>query len=146
MREGWGLAYNPRTKTHFASDGSSKIFELSLHPSPVVKRTIPVTRTGGRAIEWLNDLEVVGDSLFANIYGSTDIAVIDLDSGLARFLDFSYVKNLAETYTRKISKRDLREDDVLNGIAYDLDSNKLIIAGKNWPLIFVIQLESDKIN
>ena len=78
----------------------------------------------------LNELEIVGNTLYANIWQTPLIAVIDLPSGkVIKYLDFA-------AKGREIYKR-YPNIDVLNGIAYD--GKYLWVTGKNWPQIYKIQ-------
>ena len=109
------------------SNGSSELLQISLGGFVVVG-VIPVT-DGGRPLKLLNELEIVGDTLYANVWQTSVIAVISLPSGkVVRYLDFS----------RKVMElqRKYSDIDVLNGIAYD--GRNFWITGKNWPWIYKI--------
>ena len=45
--------------------------------------------------------------------------------------------------TGLLSKAEQRNADVLNGIAYDLQNNRLFVTGKLWPKLFQIRLNSE---
>lgn len=123
--EGWGLTYWKNSL--LMSNGSSELLQIALGGFNVVG-VIPVT-DNGRPVKLLNELEIVGDTLYANIWQTGAIAVISLPSGkVVRYLDFS----------RKVMElqRKYPDIDVLNGIAYD--GKKLWITGKNWPWIYKI--------
>ena len=123
--EGWGLTY--WRSTLLMSNGSSELLQLALGGFNVVG-VIPVT-DGGRPVKLLNELEIVGDTLYANIWQTGAIAVISLPSGkVIRYLDLS--RKVAEV------KRKYPDVDVLNGIAYD--GKNFWITGKNWPWIYKI--------
>ena len=124
--EGWGLTY--WKSTLLMSNGSSELLQLALGGFYVVG-AIPVT-DGGRPVKLLNELEIVGDTLYANIWQTGAIAVISLPSGkVIRYLDLS--RKVAEL------KRKHPDIDVLNGIAYD--GKNLWITGKNWPQIYKLK-------
>ena len=38
------------------------------------------------------------------------------------------------------SQKLLKENDVLNGIAFDAENNRLFVTGKNWQKLFEIEL------
>ena len=121
--EGWGLTY--WKSTLLMSNGSSELLQLALGGFNVVG-VIPVT-DGGRPVKLLNELEIVGDTLYANIWQTGAIAVISLPSGkVVRYLDLS--RKVAEI------QRKHPDVDVLNGIAYD--GKNLWVTGKNWPWIY----------
>ena len=123
--EGWGLTYWKNAL--LMSNGSSELLQISLGGFVVVG-VIPVA-DGGRPLKLLNELEIVGDTLYANVWQTSVIAVISLPSGkVVRYLDFS----------RKVMElqRKYSDIDVLNGIAYD--GKNFWITGKNWPWIYKI--------
>ena len=123
--EGWGLTYWKNAL--LMSNGSSELLQIALGGFNVVG-VIPVT-DGGHSLKLLNELEIVGDTLYANVWQTAVIAVISLPSGkVIRYLDLS--RKVAEI------KRWHPDVDVLNGIAYD--GKNLWITGKNWPQIYKI--------
>lgn len=123
--EGWGLTYWKNAL--LMSNGSSELLQIALGGFNVVG-VIPVT-DGGHPLKLLNELEIVGDTLYANVWQTAVIAVISLPSGkVIRYLDLS--RKVAEI------KRRHPDVDVLNGIAYD--GKNLWITGKNWPQIYKI--------
>ena len=124
--EGWGLTYWKNAL--LMSNGSSELLQIALGGFYVVG-VIPVT-DGGRPVKLLNELEIVGDTLYANIWQTGAIAVIELPSGkVVRYLDLS--RKVAEI------QRKYPDVDVLNGIAYD--GKNLWITGKNWPFIYKLK-------
>lgn len=124
--EGWGLTY--WKSALLMSNGSHELLQIGLGGFNVVG-VIPVT-DGGRPVKLLNELEMVGDTLYANIWQTGAIAVIEMPSGkVLRYLDLS----------RKVQEllRKYPDMDVLNGIAYD--GKNLWITGKNWPWIYKLK-------
>ena len=124
--EGWGLTYWKNAL--LMSNGSEELLQIALGAFNVVG-VIRVT-DNGVPVKLLNELEVVGDTLYANIWQTGAIAVIELPSGrVVRYLDLS--RKVAEL------KRKYPDIDVLNGIAYD--GKYLWVTGKNWPRIYKIK-------
>jgi glutaminyl-peptide cyclotransferase len=111
------------------SDGSAEIRFLEPQTFDVV-RTIRV-RAEGRPVVRLNELEYVDGEIWANIWYDDRIARIAPGSGdVLGWIDASHVyPRTARGY-----------DDVLNGIAYDADSGRLFITGKNWPRLFEVDV------
>lgn len=123
--EGWGLTY--WKSALLMSNGSDELLQIALGAFNVVG-SIRVTDEG-KPVTNLNELEIVGNTLYANIWQSPLIAVIDLPSGkVLKYLDFS-------SKGREIYKK-FRNIDVLNGIAYD--GKYLWVTGKYWPQIYKI--------
>jgi glutamine cyclotransferase len=130
--QGWGLASDDRVL--YMSDGSNRIRVID--PSNFkTLRTLRV-RDGRRNIDSLNELEFVEGFLLANIWYEDQIAKIDPASGrVVAWIDCSQV------YPSRM--RPDREH-VLNGIAYDRNSKRLFITGKNWPKLFEIKIDEDE--
>jgi len=119
--EGWGLTV--WRGNWLMSNGSSSLLELS-------SKDMSVTNKIKTPIALLNELEAVGDTLYANVWHSDSIAVILLPSGsVIKWLDFS-------EQAKSIRKKH-PQAEVLNGIAFD--GKNLWITGKNWPLIYRVR-------
>ncbi|MDE0451037.1 MAG: glutaminyl-peptide cyclotransferase [Gammaproteobacteria bacterium] len=126
--EGWGLAWDG---THFImSDGSAFLRYLDRETLRETGRV--QVRDGDQPIAALNELEFVEDHLFANVWNTTRIAVIDPDSGQVR--GWLNLEQILPTPFRTESV------GVLNGIAYDADQGRLFVTGKRWPRLFEIEL------
>ena len=113
------------------SNGSDELLRIALGGFNVFD-AIRVT-DGGKPVKMLNELEVVGNTLYANIWQTALIAVIDLPSGkVLKYLDFT--EKVRSLY------RSNPNIDVLNGIAYDEAAGRIFITGKKWPKIYQIEL------
>jgi glutamine cyclotransferase len=125
--EGWGLTY--WQSALLMSNGSDELLRIALGGFNVFD-AIRVT-DGGKPVKMLNELEVVGNTLYANIWQTALIAVIDLPSGkVLKYLDFT--EKVRSLY------RSNPNIDVLNGIAFD--GKYLWVTGKYWPQIYKIAL------
>lgn len=126
--EGWGLTHDG---AHLImSDGSANLYFLNPGDFQVINR-VEVTYQG-KAVEQLNELEYINGEVFANIWLTDEIVRIDPETGTVKgWIDL-----------RGILPDELRtpSTDVLNGIAYDPDTERLFITGKNWPLLYEIRL------
>jgi glutamine cyclotransferase len=128
--EGWGLASDARNV--YMSDGSAEI--RVLEPKTLKEqRRIRVTADGQPLVQ-LNELEVVGGELFANIWGTDVIARIDPASG--NVVGWINLAGLLPVDQRGTTSADA----VLNGIAYDSKRKRLFVTGKLWPKLFEIEL------
>lgn len=78
MEEGWGLTHD---ETHlYASDGTDKIFKINPEDFTVIE-TLKVKDQHGKAIHYINELELVGDHIFANVLPLNVIIKIDKKTG-----------------------------------------------------------------
>lgn len=126
--EGWGLTL--WRDALLMSNGSSELLQIALGGFYVMG-SIKVT-DNGQPVKMLNELEMVGNTLYANIWQTPYIAVIEMPSGkVIQYLDFS--KKVEELIRRYPGM------DVLNGIAYD--GKNLWVTGKLWPQIYKIQVK-----
>jgi glutaminyl-peptide cyclotransferase len=83
-------------------------------------------------IEYLNELEYVNGDIYANIYLSDQIAIIDPETGMVvTMLDMSGLRP---------EENQARAGEVLNGIAYDAENDRLFITGKHWKWLYEVTL------
>ena len=125
--EGWGLANDGRDI--FMSDGTAQIRVWDAS-SLAVKRRIAV-HDGRRAIENLNELEIVSGEIYANVWQTDRIArIAPADGRVTGWIDLAGLLTPAER----------KDADVLNGIAYDALGGRLFVTGKLWPKLFEIRV------
>lgn len=131
-REGWGLAFDG---THILrSDGTNRIWLMDAE-TYMEKSYIEVYDQNG-PVEYLNELEFINGKIFANVYLTNKIVVIDPQSGAVEAtLDLSALvpKNYFKT-------SDEEQNNVLNGIAWDEKTKRLFVTGKKWPNLYQIDL------
>ena len=87
----------------------------------------------GKPLRNLNELEWVGDEIWANVWQTDEIARIDPDTG--RVVGLIDLSGLLPEEER------LWDTDVLNGIAIDPVTQNIWVTGKRWPWLFEITLE-----
>ncbi len=128
--EGWGLCYDG--DYFYMSDGSPAIqirdpetFEV-LHQGRVTFR--------GELVKDLNELECVGDYIYANVWKADVILQIDKANGqVVGLIDASELLAPEE-------RAELEEGrEVLNGIAYNTDEDTFYLTGKHWPKLFEVR-------
>jgi glutamine cyclotransferase len=128
--EGWGITNNG--KELIISDGSSNLYFVQ--PSDLKVNSIVSVKDEQSAVKFLNELEYVKGSIFANVYQTNQIIQIDPETG--RVIGKVALNNLLQS-TDIVPDR----TDVLNGIAYDSARNVFFITGKRWPKLFEMSLE-----
>ena len=126
--EGWGLA--ALGDELVMSDGTAELRFLDAE-NFIERRRVEV-RDGELPVTGLNELEQVEGYVWANVWPTDRIAIIDPADGRVRgWLDLSGILPVVMRGPRA---------DVLNGIAYDSDSRRLFVTGKNWPRLFEIEV------
>ncbi len=127
--EGWGLT--TWQDQFIMSDGSANLYFMDPEGFREVDR-FEVYQNKNK-VGNLNELETVGDLVYANVYGKEIVVMIDPKSGaVVGEIDFAGLQS------RAASERSI--DYVLNGIAYDSENDRLFVTGKLWDTIFEVQL------
>ncbi len=123
--EGWGLTYNGNQL--IMSDGTSKLHFLDPGTHAVTGQV--TVKDGDTEITKINELEYVKGDIYANIWQTTKIAIINPQTGQVKgWIDLSGLYQSQGV------------NDVLNGIAYDAQTGRLFVTGKNWPNLYEIEL------
>ncbi|MCW4052181.1 MAG: glutaminyl-peptide cyclotransferase [Candidatus Bathyarchaeota archaeon] len=124
--EGWGITHNG---SHLImSDGTAILHFLDSETFEEV-RQIEVTCNG--AVTRLNELEYIDGKVYANIWMEETIAIINPQTGQVEgWIDLS---NLRDPENQD-------PNNVLNGIAYDENDDRLFVTGKRWSQLFEIKL------
>ncbi len=131
--EGWGLTSDG--KRLIRSDGSSSLRFHDLHTYAETGKVDVVD--GGLRVENLNELEFIDGYVYANVWQTDRIAVIDPDTGKVRaWLDLTGLSARFPKYAGWNSS-----DAVLNGIALMPKSGHLLVTGKLWPQMFELSVD-----
>ncbi|MCW4054030.1 MAG: glutaminyl-peptide cyclotransferase [Candidatus Bathyarchaeota archaeon] len=123
--EGWGITNDGNQL--IMSDGTANLYFMDPETFEIVGKVEvydhgPVTN--------LNELEYINGEVYANIWLTDKIAKIDPHSGqVTGWIDLTGIYTLEKS-----------EVDVLNGIAYDAEGDRLFVTGKRWSQLFQIKL------
>ncbi len=123
--EGWGLCFGGN---HLYMSDGSHVLTVRDPKTFETLSTLPVL-VEGKPLVYLNELEYVDGSLYANIWQQDVIAKIDPTTGNVQAFVIA---------TDLLTKEERRQADVLNGIAYDPATKHFLITGKNWPAMFEV--------
>lgn len=127
-RAGWGLTTDGESL--IASDGSSRLYFMDKELR--VRKTLNV-KLHGKPLKYLNELEYIDGKIWANVYMTENILIIDPDSGnVEGVVDCSGLYGKNERSSR---------DDVFNGIAFDGRDGSVYVTGKYWKYLYKIELE-----
>ena len=128
--QGWGLCFNGRVLV--MSDGSDELHFRDPVSFERVGNPVPVTMNG-EELPSLNELECVGELVWANVW-QTDL-LVQIDAVTGRVLAHADASDLGQP----------RPDDpnaVLNGIAWDPETETFLITGKDWPAMYEVTFEA----
>ena len=130
--EGWGLANNGEKL--FKSDGTEKIWILDAET--LAEEDYIQTVTHRTVASRLNELEWVEGKIYANTYQKDGVAIINPENGaIEGLINFEGLRD------KLGNEAELDPvNDVLNGIAYNPNTNKLYVTGKNWDTIFEVEI------
>lgn len=130
-REGWGMTTDG--KRLIASDGSANLYFMDKNFAPEKKITVTLE---GRPVRFLNELEYIDGRIWANVYTTDTIVIINPKDGK--------VEGLIDCTGLLPKKLRKPSTDVLNGIAYDPGTDKIYLTGKNWPKLYEVRLIEKK--
>lgn len=163
--EGWGLCYDENADQLVMSNGSSTL--TFRHPETFeVTSSVEVTSNvevasnvevgsaeGGRPgrfgtqaaepVDLLNELECVDGLVWANVWQSDLVLVLDPANG--EVVAVADLSGLAEQ-ARLASSHPARDDSeaVLNGIAYRADTDTFLVTGKRWTKIYELRFSAGR--
>lgn len=127
-KEGWGLTQDGTRL--IMSDGSNLIYFMDPEYFTETGRLEVYDDKG--PVERLNELEYFDGKIYANIYGSDEIVIIDPGSGIVTAkINFKGILPEKDKHSRI---------DVFNGIAFNPDHRSLYVTGKYWPKLFEVKL------
>ncbi len=127
-REGWGIVFDG--KRLIKSDGSNRLYFLD-KDNYNETGFIEVYNDKG-SVNQLNELEYIDGKVYANVYMTDKIVIIDPSTGQVEG-EINLIGLLPLSHQTP-------ETDWLNGIAYDKAQDRLFVTGKNWDTLFEIKL------
>ncbi len=132
-REGWGLAFDG--KQVLRTDGTNRIWRMNKETYKE-EGYIEVYDDMGE-VRNLNEMEFIDGKIYANVYLSNKIVIIDPNSGKVEAnIDLSAL------VPKRFFKTDFEaQNNVLNGIAWDAAGKRLFVTGKKWPKLYQIEID-----
>jgi glutaminyl-peptide cyclotransferase len=127
--EGWALTTDG--KRIIVDDGTAEL--RFWNPDTLAEMGRLTVTEDGQPLKNINELEWVKGEIFANVWMTDRIVRIDPSTGQVKsWIDMTGLLSDADRMTSQV--------DVLNGIAYDSQGDRLFVTGKKWPKLFEIQL------
>jgi glutamine cyclotransferase len=127
--EGWGLCFDGQGL--WMSDGSSTLQRRDATTFELTGRL--EVRRAGQPVPRLNELECVGDHVYANVWLTTEIVRIDAGSGRVDAIVDAAALVPDDPLVRA------NRDAVLNGIAHDPETDRWWLTGKLWPALYEVR-------
>jgi glutamine cyclotransferase len=126
--DGWGLCHDGGSL--YQTDGSSILWIRD--PATLETRDQLQVRQDDAPLQQVNELECVGDHILANVFQSDEIVRIDKATGevVARYDASALVPEIHRG----------SPEAVLNGIAWDPDTDTYYLTGKLWPVLYRVRL------
>ena len=129
--EGWGLCYDG--DAIFMSDGSPNLFVRDAETFELLD-TIPVTLEG-QPVPQLNELECVEGDVWANVWQTPAIVRIDKATG-----EVTGIVDARGLVTPEMAAN-WANGAVLNGIAFNPETETFLVTGKDWPVMYEVTFE-----
>lgn len=136
-----GYLPNSETPVFYVSDGSCNVMAFNPSTLEEMERKCIVDKSSppasGKPVRYINELQYVNGKIFANVWMSNKVAIIDWDQGcITKWIDFQYLTSLVSLP----SNPNARHNAVLNGLTWDEEQNDLFVTGKLWNRMFRIHL------
>lgn len=125
--QGWGLTFDG---THLImSDGTNNLYFLD--PTTFERTGQIQVHDGNKTVVNINELEYVNGDVYANIWHTSTIAIINPQTGQVKgWIDLTGLS----------SENNSNSEAVLNGIAYDQKTDRLFVTGKDWANLYQIRI------
>lgn len=133
--EGWGMTTD--SMHLIISTGSSELFFVEPESFNVVKKITVTDNFGPMAM--LNELEYVDGFIYANVFETNNIAKIDPATG--KVVGTLNLTSLLANDPKPLNATEINPNNVLNGIAYNPDTQTFFVTGKRWSKMFEIKLQ-----
>ncbi|MDT8369900.1 MAG: glutaminyl-peptide cyclotransferase [Longimicrobiales bacterium] len=126
--DGWGACYDGATL--WTTSGGSVITERD--PATFATTGQIQARRDGRAVQQVNELECVGDFLYANVFQANDLLKIDKATG-----EVVAAWDLTALVPPEFAGA---AEEVPNGIAHDPATDTYYLTGKWWDVMYRVRL------
>jgi len=127
-KEGWGICNNGEVL--YKSDGTEKIWILD--PETLEEKGYIQVYTNKGKVVGINELEWINGKIYANRYQKNGVAIINpVNGAIEGVVDFGPLKKQVKQHDKL---------DVLNGIAFNPQTNTIFVTGKRWDKLFEVEI------
>lgn len=137
--EGWGATNDGEHLIVSNGTDTTSFLKITLDEKGLpngyeIRKKINV-KWDGEAVKNINELEFIDGKIWANVWLSNNIIVINPETGeVERYLDASYL-------AKSIGLMEGEREKTLNGIAKNLETGSIFLTGKFWPIMFEIKIK-----
>jgi len=135
LRDGWGLTNDPTSDMLIVTDAGDSLHFLKTAGDRYVEDRATQVKDGERVIRFTNELETVGNEVWANVLERECIARIDPQTG--KVVGWILMSGIRDG----LDPAHVAAANVLNGIAHDPDTGRVWVTGKLWPNLFEVEFE-----
>jgi len=142
-REGWGLASDG--KHLYLTDSTDALFTLNMTTYAQIKKMKIIDPKLGEnfAIHGVNELEMVEDELWGNIYpmyqGSHSECIVRINPSTGAVIGWIDMRGLLHKQRAMVQQSP--HNYVLNGVAYHKTSGRLYVTGKQWDHMYQVRIK-----
>jgi glutaminyl-peptide cyclotransferase len=134
--EGWGMTNDG---TYLIYDDSRNVLHF-MDPNTFSEvKQLKITDEHGPVNE-INELEMIHGYIYCNQW-QTDY-ILKIDTATGRVVGRADLGGLRQQAGIAPPTGRMHGPDVLNGIAYDAQGNRIFITGKNWPKVLEVKLDN----
>ena len=144
--EGWGLTHDGSRL--ILSDGTDTLYFYD--PATFTEVGRIQVHDGDVPVTMLNELEYIDGQVYANVWMTDRIAVIDpADGAVTAWIDLAGLLSDADRTAiidawagAGANANWVASNAVLNGIAYDEETGRVFVTGKLWPKVYVVTFQA----
>ena len=144
--EGWGLTHDGSRL--ILSDGTDTLYFYD--PATFTEVGRIQVHDGDAPVTMLNELEYIDGQIYANVWMTDRIAVIDpADGAVTAWIDLAGLLSDADRTAiidawagAGANANWVASNAVLNGIAYDEETGRVFVTGKLWPKVYVVTFQA----
>ena len=144
--EGWGLTHDGSRL--ILSDGTDTLYFYD--PATFTEVGRIQVHDGDVPVTMLNELEFIDGQVYANVWMTDRIAVIDpADGAVTAWIDLAGLLSDADRTAiidawagAGANANWVASNAVLNGIAYDEETGRVFVTGKLWPKVYVVTFQA----
>lgn len=140
--KGWAMTRDSNNSTlAYIDTGDEYIYKADSSKDFELVDKIKVTDKNGNGVKEINEIEFVNGKLWVNQWMTNFIMKVDPDTGKVEAnIDFGILMYRAQWFHYNENGLGFGLNDVMNGIAFDRDRGTFYVTGKNWKLVYEVEI------